>query len=212
MYRKETNLKIISICKDKIDTVKAIPVESKTGELYFCLTHGEDGRGRWQLRFPIPTRIVKPQGKNSRLEVLDCKLVPLNKKDARGNDQYLIVPELWVLYTDDDRSGKLFGDQTKDNEYLVFWNLSPGYRGGASSIVSGLAEVIGRGEEAQGGAGRMGGSTCPVVRVTGPCVLTWIRTGRLYGSPEKFTAVFDGVNWTVNSADQCALEEAALNW
>jgi len=204
-------MKIMKISKDGMQTVRAIPVESKTGELYFCITHGEEGRGRWQLRFPIPTRIIKPESKNSRLEVLEGELISLNKKDARGNDQVLIVPSVWKVHTNTS-TGDKHGEETQNSDYLIFWNLSPGYRGGANCITSGSAEIIGRGEEAQGGAGRMGGSTCPVVKVSGPCVLTWIRTGRLYGSPEKFTAVYDGMNWTVNSADQCALEEAALNW
>jgi hypothetical protein len=51
-----------------------------------------------------------------------------------------------------------------------------------------------------------------VVKVTGPCVLSWSRGGRLYGSPSKWVAEFDGEKWTVNPADVCSIEEAALNY
>lgn len=190
-------MKIKQLSTKGIESVFAYPVEAKSGELYFCATHGENGRGRWQLRFPIPTRIVKPESKESRYELnSNIKFASLNKQDSRGNPQYLIVPD----------------EETSDNDYIIFWHLSPGFRGCSNFKIEGQADLIARGEQAQGAAGRMGGADCPVVRVTGPCVLSWTRGGRLYGSPAKWVAEFDGENWTVNPADVCSIEEAALNY
>ncbi len=91
---------------------------------------------------------------------------------------------------------------------MVLWSLSPGFRGGASwRVASGAARVVAVGQEAQGDAGRMGGADCPVLLVTGPCTLEWVRTGRLYGSPPAWRATFDGSKWAVEPFDLRSDEE-----
>jgi hypothetical protein len=124
----------------------------------------------------------------------EYRLVDLRKTDQRGNPLYLIVRG------------------TEDGRWLVLWFLSPGFRGSASYDVEGQARIIGAGLQAQGDAGRMGGAACPLVLVDGPCRLMWERRGRLYGTPPRWVAEYDGEEWTVRSADECAVEDAALEY
>ena len=126
----------------------------------------------------------------------DYSLVDLHKKDQRGNPLYLITK----------------GKGEEDGKFLVLLSMAPGFRGSASYQTEGQISLLCSGEEAQGDAGRMGGADCPVFVVEGPCQISWTRTGRLYGSPSRWVAVFDGVAWKVAPENQCTLEEAALNY
>lgn len=189
-------MKIISISTRGVQPVAAVKTRAKTGSEYYVLTHGEDGRGRWQIRIPLAAReFPAPADAGDRFPLAgDYKLVDLHKQDPRGNALYLLA----------------LGQE--DGQQLVLWSLSPGYRGSASFEVSGQAHVIAQGEEAQGDAGRMGGAVCPVVLVTGPCRLSWRRAGRLYGDSANWTAEFDGETWTVAPTHLWTAEEAALNY
>jgi len=172
-----------------------IPVAGlEPGNRFYLLTHGESGRGRWQVRIPLPSREFPVGEERTLLLDGEFKLVSLGKKDARGNDLYLLARG------------------HDDGLWLVLWSLSPGYRGGAFFEVQGNAKIVALGEEAQGQAGRMGGAYCPVVLVEGPCRLLWSRSGRLYGSPSDWAAEFDGADWHVGPAESCLLEQAALNY
>jgi hypothetical protein len=189
-------MRIISISISGVRPVTATKARAKSGAEYWTLTHGEEGRGRWQIRIPLAARefpVPADAGDHFPLDG-EYKLVGLNKQDPRGNPLYLLV------------RGQ------EDGQQLVLWSLSPGYRGGAVYEVEGLAEIIALGEQAQGTAGRMGGAACPVVLVTGPCRLAWHRSGRLYGSEADWTAEFDGSQWTVAPTHFCAVEDAALNY
>ena len=131
----------------------------------------------------------------------DYSLVDLSRKDQRGNPLYLIT------------KGK------EDGKFLVLLSMSPGFRGSASYRTEGQITLLCSGEEAQCDAGRMGGTDCPVFVVKGPCQISWTRTGRLYGIPSKWVAIFDGEGWEVvpvsaniRSLEEEALEEAALNY
>lgn len=187
-------MKVIGISTAGVRPVVAIKLRAKTGTEYYALTHGEEGRGRWQIRIPLAAREFPAQPVEHLPLDGEYKLVPLHKQDPRGNQLFLLA------------KGQ------EDGQQLVLWSLSPGYRGGASFDLSGQARVLAMGEEAQGAAGRMGGAACPVVLVTGPCRLTWRRTGRLYGSEPDWVAEFDGRSWTVAPAHICAAEDAALNY
>jgi len=158
---------------------------------FYVLTHGQKGRGRWEIRMPLASREFPVEERTLPMDG-EFKLVNLGKKDARGNDLYILVRG------------------HDDGSWLILWELSPGYRGGASYTVEGNAKIIAVGEEAQGDAGRMGGAACPIILVEGPCRLLWSRVGRLYGSPADWTAEFDGTDWHVGPADSCLLEQAAL--
>lgn len=189
-------MKILALDKNGLHPVKAHTVITPRGA-YYAVSHGEEGRGRWQYRLPLAAREFPCDPGDEPLTVSgeELGLVDLGRKDAAGNDLYLLV-----------RASRL------DNQQLILWSLSPGFRGGASYRVEGAARVIACGREAQGDAGRMGGADCPVVLVDGPCQLSWHRTGRLYGDPADWAAVYDGAAWTVASRDQCAVDEAAFNW
>ena len=154
---------------------------------YWRFTHGQEGRGRRLVFFPLGSRDF-----------------PGSAPAPGPGQEYLLIPV--------GSGHHILGAGRNDGEYLVFWDLNPGYRGGASFEVFGQAKVLAQGEEAQGAAGRMGGAACPVVLVTGPCRLVWHRSGRLYGSEADWTAEFDGQQWTGTPTHLCGLEEAAFNY
>lgn len=189
-------MKIVGISIRGAQQVAATKTRAKTGAEYFAVTHGEEGRGRWQIRIPLAAReFPAPADAGDSFPLVgEYKLVDLHKQDPRGNPLYLLA------------RGQ------EDGQQLVLWSLDPGYRGSASFEVFGQAKVLAQGEEAQGDAGRMGGAACPVVLVTGPCRLVWQRFGRLYGSEADWTAEFDGQQWTVAPTHISAVEDAALNY
>lgn len=189
-------MKVIKLSASGVTQAKAFRTRSKSGNEFFSVQHGEDGRGRWQVRIPLAAReFPTPAEHGNQLDLThDYKLVDLRKQDPRGNPLYLLA-----LGPDDGKQ-------------LVLWDLDPGYRGTASYGVSGQARVLAEGAEAQGDAGRMGGAACPVVLVEGPCTLNWHRSGRLYGTDADWVAQFDGAKWTVAPVADCALEDAVMNY
>lgn len=189
-------MKVLAISTKGISNVFASPTQSKSGNEYYCLSHGESGRGRWEVRIPLAAReFPTPEEHGGRLELAgDYKLVDLRKQDPRGNGLYLLA----------------LGED--DGKQLVFLSLSPGYRGGATYEITGKAWLIAEGEEAQGAAGRMGGASCPVILADGPCTISWHRSGRLYGGDADWVANFDGAKWIVAPVAECALEDAAMNY
>jgi hypothetical protein len=193
--QQEAAMKIRELSMAGIMPISAKVLEARNGAKYFAITHGQTGRGRWQVRFPLAREFPVPSDKVGRIEMTgDYKLVDLRKKDPAGNDLYLIAKG------------------NNDEKQLIFWHLDPGYRGGATYMVSGNAKVISKGHQAQGATGRMRGAPCPVVLVSGPCSLDWKRGGRLYGSDPEWVASYDGNEWFVGPKSECALEEAVLNY
>lgn len=211
-----------------------------TGGEYYAVTHGEQGRGRWQVKFPLavrefPVPPIPPTlpftGTTTRNDGLPPWSVfcPQHGKQYAQGDRRCPVCEaervrvplqdkefrLFPLNRQDARGNELsllVKSNTPDGLQLILWSLSPGYRGDASYEIKGMAQRIAYGMEAQGNAGRMGGAACPVILVAGPCELTWNRSGRLYGSAADWTAVFDGDTWTVAPVATCVLEQAALTY
>ena len=186
----------------KISTEGTCPPSAKLvkGGKFYALCHGEEGWGRWEVKFPLFAKEFPPNEEYLRLEG-DYSLVDLSRKDQRGNHLFLIT------------EGK------EDGKFLVLLSQSPGFRGSASYRTEGQITLLCSGEEAQCDAGRMGGTDCPVFVVKGPCQISWTRTGRLYGIPSKWVAIFDGEGWEVvpvsaniRSLEEEALEEAALNY
>jgi hypothetical protein len=189
-------MKVAKINMNGVKTVNAQKVESQNGAEYYAIAHGEEGRGRWQIRIPLAVReFPAPSDSGDTLPLTDeYKLVDLGRTDPRGNPLYLLA----------------LGED--DGIQLIFWLLDEGYRGHAVYQVEGKAEIIATGRVAQGAAGRMGGSDAPIVLVTGPCRLTWQRYGRLYGTESEWGADYDGKAWKVAPIHICAAEEAALNY
>ena len=187
-------MKVMQLSINGIQAVRPVIVDGARGK-FLALTHGEEGRGRWQIRMPLAVRDfpVPADGEPAFLEG-HVGLKILDKKDKRGN------PILLLTKGEEDR------------HFLVLWYLSPGYRGGASYAIEGQARVLAEGYQAQVLAGRMSGAACPVVLVEGPCRLSWKRTGRLYGTPSEWLAEFDGENWTVSEATACDIETAAFEY
>lgn len=177
----------------RVDAEKAT---TQNGSEYYVLTHGEEGRGRWQIRIPLAVREFPApvDGGKSLPLVDDYKLIDLKRTDSKGNELYLLA----------------LGEN--DGTHLILWCLDGGYRGTATYEVEGKAEVISKGQYAQGAAGRMGSEDAPVVLVTGPCRLIWHRYGRLYGGEKDWVADFDGTAWKIAPIHICAAEEAALNY
>jgi len=184
-------VKVRSVSTKGIQNLSPIEITAKNGQTYLAFCHGKNGRGRWEVRFPLGKRDF-PGKPEDISEDQEFSLIDLKKKDARKNNLYLL------------------GKGEKDNKYLIFWFLSPGFRGSADYKVSGKAKIISIGYEAQGLAGRAGGADCPVVLVEGPCILKWVRHGRLYGDPAEWVANFDGEKWEISSIDDCVLEDAVF--
>lgn len=150
---------------------------------YWRFQHGEEGRGRKLVFFPLGARDF-----------------PCASAYAKWEGE---VPPLDLISVSEGRAFILVRAQQKDDgRKLVLWSLSPGFRGGATYAIEGKAEELRCGYEAQGIAGRMGGAPCPVLLVSGPATLRWARTGRLYGTPPKWRAIFDGARWTVEPDDE----------
>lgn len=189
-------MKILRISSSGVQSVAAVKTRAKSGAEYYALCHGENGRGRWQVRIPLAAReFPAPADAGDHFALTgEYKLVDLRKQDPRGNPLYILA----------------LGQE--DGQQLILWQLSPGFRGSASYEIRGQAQVLALGEAAQGDAGRMGGAECPIVLVTGPCQLIWHRSGRLYGAEADWTAEFDGQNWTVAPTHISAAEDAALNY
>lgn len=162
------------------------------GQEAYQFTHGESGRGRWQVRLPLGLKSFPFNGEDGKpSEAQEYKLVKLEgKKDPRENQLYLL------------------GEGSADETCLVLWSLSPGFRGSASFQIEANAELLASGMEAQGDAGRMGGASCPIVLARKGAVLKWQRSGRLYGRPASWIARFDGQTWTVSTETAADLQSA----
>jgi len=192
-------MKVIKLTKNGILSISPTIASAKRGGKYFCFTHGEEGRGRWAVKFPLgvrdfPVNLENPL-KSLPAENTDYNLVDLKKRDRGDNNLYLL------------------GKGIEDGKFLVFWWLSPGFRGGARYSVEGCAKVLASGYQAQGTAGRMGGAECPVVLVEGDCILSWRRTGRLYGDPADWVASYNTIDgWRVCEKTDCVIEDAAFNY
>jgi len=180
-------MKVFVLEKDKIELAKPVKASHPTRGEYYRFEHGEEGRGRKLVYVP-----------------LGLKDFPTSK-EIDDNQEYRLIPV-------SDGKVYILGKGKTDNECLVLWWLSPGFRGGATYNIEGNCKVIMEGYEAQGDAGRMGGAPCPILHVYGPCKLTWTRSGRLYGTPKKYRAIYDGINWTTEPDDELSdALDAAFN-
>jgi len=180
-------MKIITISKRGVSHAKPELATSPRGQ-YWRFSHGELGRGRRLVFYPLGSRDF-----------------PATEPAPDGDQDYDLIP------VSEGRAHILVRGSGRQQGYLALLSLDPGFRGSATYEVDGAAEVLAEGREAQGDAGRMGGAPCPVLRVTGPCVIRWHRDGRLYGDHPDWVAVYDGQSWVVQPDDpQYAAEEAAF--
>ena len=179
-------MKVISLWTKGVALERPVRAEHPSRGHYWRFTHGENGRGRKLVFIPLGQRDF-PGDADAPPKDQDYRLIPVSEGKAH----------ILVRGTD-------------DGELLVLWHLSPGFRGSASYKFEGHARLIAEGYQAEGAAGRAGGAPCPVLHVTGPCRLTWHRTGRLYGDSPDWIAEFDGKQWNVHPLDEqyCAIESA----
>src|SRR5690606_26810054 len=79
-YRR-TEMKIISISIRGVRPVAATKTKAKDGAEYYVLTHGQNGRGRWQIRLPLAAREFPAPADGGDKFLLDgqYKLVDLRK-------------------------------------------------------------------------------------------------------------------------------------
>jgi len=73
-------MKILRVSTKGICPPSAKLVEGK----FYALHHGEEGRGRWEVRFPLPSREFPPREGTLPLDG-DYSLVDLHRADQRGN-------------------------------------------------------------------------------------------------------------------------------
>ena len=186
-------MRIYTASTKGVEFATAKAVTARNNKKYYAITHGEQGRGRWEYRIPLGARDYPYINGVDELILSDddYKLIDIKKKDPAGNDLYII--------------GK---QDVPDNRALLLLWLSPGYRGGATYTVDGACKVIAEGRQAQGIAGKMGWAPCPVIYADGECEIRWHRTGRLYGDDADWVIKWDGAMWTVSTATDDDLEDA----
>jgi hypothetical protein len=213
-------MKIISLNSDGVQNAFAKRFHGKSGGMYYAIEHGEAGFNRWSIRVPISIYdfSVPEIGKitemdshswecskgcvgsvlqNTKIKLgYDCikclqqneylalngfefKMRQLNKKDPKGNSLYFLSK----------------GED--DGTYLVFWNLSPGYKGKASFSFEGDARLLATAYEAQEINDEVVPTPCPIMHVFGDCVLYWERSGKVYGDFRKCKAEFKDNKWSV---------------
>ena len=165
------------------------------------LTHGEGGRNRWELRYIVqaPSWLNLDEFSyedRKRLAKMAWELVPLDREDRKGNRLYLLRPT----------------DQEPDAALLLV-ETGHGFRGGGSYKVIGEGEVIGKGQIADGLAGRMADSPCPAILATGPVAVKNSRWGRLYGDyPDWWVFWQPGDDKPLVADGDTVREEIAVGW
>lgn len=113
-------MRVISISTKGVSSPAVATVKASNGNSYYAICHGEEGRGRWQVRFPLAVREFPFHEKETpSTQDQEFSLVDLRKTDKKNNGMYLLAKG------------------AADNAQLVFWRLSPGYRGGASYTMGG---------------------------------------------------------------------------
>ena len=177
-------MKVLALDMTGVKTVVATKIKTNEGD-YYAVTHGEEGKGKWQVRIPMAiNEFPVEEGKDElALEYFNFKIIKLQKKDPKGNHICLLTKS------------------KRDSETLILWNLNPGLSGGSQYEIEGEAEIIMKGRVSQDEKDTTR-TDCPVVLVTGPCVLKWIRYGHLYGTPKFWEAVYDGKNWKIKPTEQ----------
>lgn len=164
---KGESVKVFTLSTKGLCPARPVKATHPTRGVYWRFEAGEEGRGR------------------------TFKFFPLGFRDFPGDSERPAADQEYHLLPVSDGKAHILVPGRADGKSLIFWDLSPGYRGSASYTIAGDAQVIAEGYEAQGAAGRMGGSRCPVVLVEGNCILNWHRSGRLYGSEPDWTCVFN---------------------
>jgi hypothetical protein len=177
-------MKIASLSASGIDIViaKTIPATREGGSPFYCVTHGDAGKMRWEIRIPINNQDIPTDTRHPAIELRrdDFDLIVLDRKQDVFDNPGLIL-----------RTGK------SDHRYLILWNLTPGLNGGAQYKVEGNARVISKGLTSQEEGSKRGQADCPVVLINGPCALTWYREGNVFGQPRAWCATYDGSQWDV---------------
>lgn len=213
-------MKLLKIDHDRFDKVVAKRFLGNSDTFYYGIEHGQTGKNGWCVRTPLSLVDfpVPPCGKINRedyfswectknhvgnmvngvslqigdecpnclatteylfLQNIEFQLESLKKKDIKGNDRYIL------------------SKGQDDGTYLIFWNLTPGFFGQASYHVEGKARIISIAWESRENDGKFILTACPIVHVSGKCVLHWKRTGRLYGNPYTAKAVFNKNKWEI---------------
>lgn len=234
-------MRVVRISKNGVELGIHAHVVRGRRERYQVLTHGEVGRGRYEWRLPLgsrdfpapPVPTLEPYRASSmdlgnpvaRCPVCGQRTEPEGPgavypigqagdpcpRCAQGGDGSFIE-RLSLIQRGEGRYLGVAEHPADINADLVFWHLSPGFRGGATYYVDGEAQVLGEGYEAEGIAGRMGGAPCPVVAASGPATLHWRREGRLYGEPSEWVASRDeDGEWFVAPLAEFEEEKAATS-
>lgn len=214
-------MKVVGLTVNGVASMQASSLRLPSGERFYALCHGEEGRGRSRFVLPLsPTQfpcdipaITQRQGGGWECANGHSGLYSGNLRAGDGCPKCLRnQPSISNVAFDLKETGNidaignpiamLARSERTDSHQLVFWSLSPGFRGGAFYSMEGDARVFAKGQEAQGIAGRMGCADCPVVLVTGPAILRWTRTGRLYGKPANWEAHFNGETWSIGATNK----------
>lgn len=161
---------------------KTTPPTKPGGSPFYCLSHGSVGKGRWEVRLPLSSKDFPSNEQHPAIELLDDNfdlLVMENRRDLLKNP------------------GLILTKGQSDNRYLLLWHLSPGVNGTSYYKVEGNAEVLSKGLINRDDGNKKTATDCPIVLVSGACVLTWYRDGNVYGQQRAWCAIYDGRQWSI---------------
>lgn len=133
-------MRVVRVSLAGVQPAGPVRASHPTRGAYWRFEHGEVGRGRKLVVFPLGQRDFPA---------------------AEGNPAPGPETEYRLLPVSEGRAHILVRGRA-DGSLLVLWSLSPGFRGSATYAVAGQAVVIAEGYQAQGDAGRMGGRAVPV--------------------------------------------------
>ena len=177
-------MKVASLSTEGIGVViaRTVPPTREGGSPFYCITHGNLGRARWEVRIPLNQQDYAANPKAPKIELYDDDFdlsILDHKRDINGNPSLIL------------RKG------VPDNRYLLLWDLSPGTGGGALYSVCGEARTLTWGVTTEAEGSKRGFARCPIVLVEGPCELTWYREGSVHGQQRAWHALYDGERWAI---------------
>jgi hypothetical protein len=171
-------MKISKITPNGVFNVTAKSVETKNNTRYYCITQGEMGIGKWQVRIPLSQVEFKWNGNTFDTSGIDFKLIKLDGKfDKAGNQNYLLAKQKF-----------------SDNEHLVFFtpnNVTNKY------VLEGSGYALFRAVEGPKRAQNTEPILTYVLHIKSPAKL--IFSAKKYGEDVMYIVEFEGDKITFNA-------------
>jgi hypothetical protein len=196
-------MQVLSLSMSGVKPASPRIILSKGGYPLWAFNHGELGRNRHMVTFPLGAQDF-PTPKRANDEDEDELLQMAIEQGLEPQGPYRMIP----LRTGQgapklDAKGQqmyLLGLASRETgESLIFLDLNPGWRGSATYKFEGDLRLIAEGTQALGAVGYAGAAPCPVLLSGGgPAIIQWERTGQLLHGGPRWEAAFNGGHWTVS--------------